>query len=173
MRTLHGYTVNVTDLGDPPPGDAGFPDAVVEMWTRDVDTFLDSEAAFAFPEDQSIVMQDDAAFIGESWIWQVDEEWVLGSPPEGELRTRTDGVKRVSLHRTGDAPSIGPHVVRVVDQRTLTPLTPGLVRDVVPGRPPYEADVIRLEWAPSVDAFGPVPGPAFYVSEYRQRVPDG
>ena len=55
----------------------------------------------ASPEDRSIIVPDEASFIGASWAWLVEEKWITGAPTEGELRTRTDGVKRVSLHREG------------------------------------------------------------------------
>jgi hypothetical protein len=45
-------------------------------------------------------------------------------------------------------------------------------REGVADGPPYEGDLIRCEWAPTLDALGPVGGDAVLVSEYRQRVVD-
>jgi hypothetical protein len=168
---LAGYTVNVTDVGRPPAGEPCYPDAVVEMWTHDINRFMDLDTAFATPEDRSIVMQDDASFIGVSLAWQVEELPAVGEQPRAELRTRTPGVKRISLHPAGSEPPAAPGVVCTVTHRVLSPLLPGRMGDSVPEPPPYTARLIVHEWAPSADSLPPVDVPTFLVGEYRQRVP--
>lgn len=55
VPTLDGYTVNITDVIEPPLDDIHHPDAVVEMWTRDIEVFMDMNRTFAKPgsTDQS------------------------------------------------------------------------------------------------------------------------
>jgi hypothetical protein len=171
VPTLDGYTVNVTDVVEPPKSDIHHPDAVVEMWTQNVEVFMDIDQTFASPEDREIIVQDDASFIGASWAWQVEETLLHGEVPDSELRTRTKGVKRVSLHRDGSGGRVADGVLRAVEHRVVSPLMPGRLGDVLPDPVPYQADVILSEWARSVDDFGAVEGPAFLVSEYRQRDP--
>lgn len=171
VPTLDGYTVNITDVMEPPQDDIHHPDAVVEMWTRDIGVFMDMNRTFAKPEDREIIVQDDASFIGASWAWQVEETLVRGAFPEGELRTRTNGVKRVSLHSDDSERRVADGVTHAVEHRVISPLMPGRVGETLPDPAPYQADVILSEWAPSVDHFGAVEGPAFLVSEYRQRNP--
>jgi len=169
VPTLDGYTVNVADVLDPPEDDICHPDAVVEMWTRDVKVFMDIDQTFDRPDDREIIVWDDATFIGASWAWLVEETLVRGALPKGELRTRTEGVKRVSLHGDGFRPQLARGVVRAVEHRVISPLMPGRVGEIVPEPAPFKADVILSEWAPSIEDFGAIEGPAFMLSEYRQR----
>ena len=171
VPTLDGYTVNIADVIEPLQDDIHHPDAVVEMWTRDIEVFMDINRTFAKPEDREIIVQDDASFIGASWAWQVEETLVRGAFPNGKLRTRTKGVKRVSLCSEGSERRVADGVTRAVEHRVLSPLMPGRVGEALPDPAPYRADVILSEWAPSVGHFGTVEGPAFLLSEYRQRNP--
>ena len=155
---MAGYTVNLTDDFDPGPEG---PDAVTEVWTPDADGFMDPARAFRSEQEMNEIVADDRSFIGTNHSWVVEEKLVLGDWPSGELRTRTPGVKRVSLH-TGDSrlPS-APGVTRVVEQR----VTKALAADAP------AVDVFVSEWAASADAFAALTVPAYVVSEYRQRNP--
>jgi hypothetical protein len=107
------------------------------------------------------VVEDDQRFIGTHLAWVVEEKLLLGDRPGGELRRRTPGAKRVSLHSRYSGPPASRGVTRVVEQR---------VRKVLmPDAPAVE--VFLSEWAPRADAFDPVEGPAWIVSEYRQLDP--
>ena len=153
---MDGYTVNLTD--EYRPGDDG-PDAITEVWTEDVDAFLDPKRSFASEADMIELWTDDRSFIGPSLPWVVEETLTRGDRPVGELRTRTPGVKRVSMWIGDRRPESGPAVTRVVEQR--------VVRALAPDAP--EVDVFVTEWAPSVDDLAAVDVPAYVVSEYRQR----
>jgi hypothetical protein len=165
VKGLDGYTVNIPDVAQAPVSDDG-PDAIVEMWTRDVESFLDPERAFASAEDREIVLRDDASFIGSSLIWQVRRKHDRGLEPLREMRVRTEGVKRVTLCDIVPTQSLSPTVSRVA--------TYEVVRAMSARRPAamnYEPMAIINEWAPDVETLGPALGPSFVVSEYRQRVP--
>ena len=82
VPTLDGYTVNVADVLDPPEDDICHPDAVVEMWTRDVKVFMDIDQTFDRPDDREIIVWDDATFIGASWAWLVEETLGARSTPQ-------------------------------------------------------------------------------------------
>jgi len=170
VPTLDGYTVNIADIVSR-DDDPNHPDAVVEMWTRDIEVFMDMDAVFAAPEDRAIVAYDDASFIGTQRVWQVDERVVRGSHPGAELRTRTPGVKRLTLLSADADRRLAPGVVHAVEQHVVSPLVSSRPDDVLPTPPPYVADVILTEWAPSLAALGDPLGAAFVVSEYRQRLP--
>lgn len=157
--TMAGYTVNLTQE-QPPPGDRG-PDAITEVWTPDVEAFMDPARSFATEEDFQELWTDDRSFIGDSFPWVVDEEFVLGDPPSGTLRTRTPGVKRISLW-TGDArPPAAPGVTRRVEQR---------VRQALHPKAPA-VDVFVSEWAGSPGDLAAIDVAHFLTSEYRQRDP--
>lgn len=156
---MDGYTVNLTQEY-PPPGGVG-PDAITEVWTLDVEAFMDPSRSFASEEDFQTLWTDDRSFIGDSLPWVVDEELVLGDPPCGELRARTPGVKRISLW-TGDArPPAAPGVTRIVEQR---------VRQALHPQAPA-VDVFVSEWARSPGDLAAIEVAHFLTSEYRQKDP--
>jgi hypothetical protein len=155
---MAGYTVNLTDEVDPGPGG---PDSITEVWTPDAEAFMDPARAFRNEEEMMQVVSDDQSFIGTHLSWVVEEKLLLGDRPGGELRTRTPGAKRVSLHSRYSGPPASRGVTRVVEQR---------VRKVLSPEAPA-VEVFLCEWAPGVDAFAPVDGPAWIVSEYRQLDP--
>ena len=136
VPTLDGYTVNITDVVDAPADDPHHPDAVVEMWTRDINVFMDMDATFAAPEDRAIVIYDDASFIGTTRAWQVEEQLLFGGAPDGPLRARADGVKRMTLLPADADLASAPGVVRAVAQRIVSPLLPGRVGETLPGPGP-------------------------------------
>jgi hypothetical protein len=159
MRTclfMDGYTLNFTDVVDPGPG---APDSITEIWTRDAGGFLDPARAFRSEEEKAELVADDRSFIGRNLRYSVDEEVVRGVRPAGQLRTRTPGVKRISLHTGASRPPIAPGVTCVVEQH---------VREVISPDAPV-VDVFVFEWAPSADVFAPLSVPAYLTTEYRQR----
>jgi EthD domain-containing protein len=158
-RMMHGYTVNLTDQVDPGPDG---PDSITEVWTRDLASFADPTQAFASADDMEELVTDDRSFIGTNLRWTVEEKLVFGDWPAGELRTRTPGVKRVSLHIGGSRPPRTAGVTRVVEQHVTGAFSPGA--------PPV--DVFVAEWADNADALAPISVPSYLVSEYRQREPE-
>jgi hypothetical protein len=158
-KTMDGYTVNLTDVGEVSP-DA--PDAITEVWTRSAVDFMDVDKSFDSPEAAAELMADHDSFIGPYDAYLVEEHVVRGGAPGGPLGSRTPGVKRVSLHRDGDAvPDAGPAATCVVEHHVVKALTP----DALP------VDVILFAWAPDAGALAPAGGRAFLASEYRQKEP--
>jgi hypothetical protein len=155
---MDGYTVNLTDADDPGPGG---PDSVTEVWTAEAEGFLDPARAFRNEDEMMQVVDDDASFIGTNRCYVVEEELVLGSWPSGDVRARTPGVKRISLHRGDARPPVTDGVERVSVDRVKTALTPDAPA----------VDAFVSEWASSVDELAPLSVPAYVVSEYRQRAP--
>lgn len=156
---MAGYSVNLTDGEDPRfPG----PDSITEAWTPDALGFMDPARAFRNEYEMNEVMADDRSFIGANLGYVVEEELVLGGWPTGEVRTRTPGVKRISLY-TGDViPAVGGGVERMVVDRVTNTLLPESSPKI---------DFFLSEWAPSLEALPPIDRPAFIVSEFCQRHP--
>jgi EthD domain len=158
-KTMDGYTVNLTDVGDPDPEG---PDAITEVWTASAADFMDVDKSFETPEQAAELMADHNSFIGPYDAYLVEERIVRSSDSTASLGARSPGVKRVALYGEGEAaPEAGPDVSDVVEHRVLQVLTPGA--------PPV--DVIVSAWAPTLDALGPATGRAYLVSEYRQKQP--
>ena len=161
VTMLDGYTVNVPDVS---PTSTDGPDSVIEIWTRDPEALFDPERGFTSRADFEAVMRDDASFIGTTSIWDVEPgPATAATPPETLMRSRTSGVKRVTLLEPGaDVPSGASRSV---------------VDDVVAARTPrrpaptsYDVTAFVYEWADRVEDFTPVSSPSFLVSEYRQRL---
>ena len=156
---MAGYSLNLTDREGP-----GFPgpDSITEAWTPDASGFVDPARAFRNEDEMNELMADDRSFIGTNLGYIVEEELVYGRWPTGELRTRTPGVKRISLH-TGDAiPTVGDGIERMVVDRVKSTL----LSEASP-----KVDFFLSEWAPSQGALPKIDRPAFIVSEYCQRHP--
>ena len=158
-KTMDGYTVNLTDVGEP---DAGAPDAITEVWTKSASDFMDPHKSFETAEQAKELMADHDSFIGPYDAYLVDERIVLGGAAVAPLATRSPGAKRVSLHPAGEPPpAAGPEVTDLVEHRVLSVLTPGSPA----------VDLIVSTWAPTIEALGPSAGQAYLVSEYRQKEP--
>jgi hypothetical protein len=155
---MDGYTVNL--VPDAASGDFDL-DAVTETWTPSVEAFMDPQRAFANEADMTELITDDASFIANPRPYVVSEELVLGEWPSGPLRTRTPGVKRISLHPTDATLPPTDGCTRVVHNRVL--------QSFVPDAP--EAAVILLEWAESADALAPLEVLNWLVEENVQRQP--
>lgn len=157
---MDGYTVNL--VPDDASGDFDL-DAVTETWTPSVAAFMDPEQAFANEADMVELMTDDASFIGTTHPYVVAEELVVGAWPDGPVRTRTPGVKRISLHPTAATLPPTDGCTRVVHNRVL--------QSFVPDAP--EASVIVLEWADSADDLTPLDPSIlnWLVEENVQRQP--
>jgi hypothetical protein len=155
---MDGYTVNL--VPDETPGDLDV-DAITETWTPSVDAFMDPQRAFANEADRVELMTDDASFIGATRPYVVREELVVGEWPSGPVRTRTPGVKRISLHPTEATLPATDSCTRVVHNRVL--------QSFAPDAP--EAAVILLEWADSLDALKPLDVVSWMVEENVQRQP--
>lgn len=155
---MDGYTVNL--VPDDASGDFDL-DAVTETWTPSVEAFMDPERAFANEADMVALMTDDASFIANTRPYVVSEELVVGEWPGGPVRTRTPGVKRISLHPTEATLPPTDGCARVVYNRVL--------QSFVPEAP--EAAVIVFEWADSADALAPLDVLNWLVEEHVQRQP--
>lgn len=161
-RTMDGYAVNLCDdlaggtaLAGWPDG----PDAVTEVWTPDAEAFMGPSAKFDTEEDARELREDDRSFIGSRFAWAVSERLVSGERPGGELRTRTPGVKRVSMHVDDSRPPGAPGVTCVIEHEVLHAFSSD--------SPPV--DRVVFEWAAAASEFSTIDGPAWIVSEYRQR----
>jgi hypothetical protein len=152
---MDGYTVNLV------PDDEADVDAVTETWTPSVEAFMDPQRAFADEADMVELMTDDASFIGTTRPYVVSEELVLGEWPGGPVRTRTHGVKRISLHATEATFPATDGCTRVVHNRVL--------RSLAPGAP--DVAVIVLEWAEAAEALAPLSVVSYLVEEHVQRQP--
>jgi hypothetical protein len=152
---MDGYTVNLV------PDEAADVDAVTETWTPSVEAFMDPQRAFADEADMVELMTDDASFIGTTRPYVVAEELVAGEWPDGPVRTRTPGVKRISLHRTDATLPPPDGCSRVVRDRVLQSLAPGAP----------EVAVVLLEWAESGEALAPIDVVNYLVEEHVQRQP--
>ena len=159
---MDGYTVNL--VPDASSGDFDL-DAVTETWTPSVEAFMDPQRAFANEADMTELITDDASFIANSRPYVVREELVKGDWPAGDVRTRTPGVKRISLHPAEAALPSSDGCTRVVRNDVL--------QSFAPGAP--EAAVILLEWADSADDLAPLDPAAlgWLVEEHVQRQPTG
>jgi len=155
---MDGYTVNL--VPDEASGDFDL-DAVTETWTPSVEAFMDPKRAFANEADMTELMTDDASFIANTRPYVVSEELVVGEWPSGPVRTRTPGVKRVSLHPTDATLPPTDGCTRVVRNRVL--------QSFLPDAP--EAAVILLEWAESADTLPPLDVLNWLVEENVQRQP--
>jgi hypothetical protein len=157
---MDGYTVNLV------PDDSATVDAVTETWTPSVQAFMDPQRAFAGEADMVELMTDDASFIGTTRPYVVAEELIVGEWPDGPVRERTPGVKRISLHPTeATLPSVA-RCTRVVHNRVLQALAPDAP----------ELALVLLEWAESGDALAPLDSPTvvgYLVEEHVQRQPSG
>jgi hypothetical protein len=161
-RTMDGYAVNLCDDltdGTAFAGWPGGPDAITEVWTPDAEAFMGTSVKFDTEEDARELREDDRSFIGSRFAWAVSERLVSGALPGGELRTRTPGVKRVSVHVGDSRPPAAPGVTCVVEHEILHAFSSDSP----------SVDRIVFEWAPAASEFPPVDGPAWIVSEYRQR----
>jgi hypothetical protein len=152
---MDGYTVNLI------PNEAADVDAVTETWTPSVEAFMDPKRAFADEADMVELMTDDASFIGTTRPYVVAEELVVGEWPDGPVRTRTPGVKRISLHPTDATLPPTDGCTRVVRNRVLHSLAPGAP----------ELAVVLLEWAESGAALAPLDVVNYLVEEHVQRQP--
>jgi len=152
---MDGYTVNLV------PDEAADVDAVTETWSPSVEAFMDPQQAFANEADMVELMTDDASFIGTTRPYVVNEELVVGEWPSGPVRTRTPGVKRISLHPTEATLPPIDGCTRVVRNNVLQSLAPDAP----------EAAVILLEWADSADALAPLAVVSWMVEENVQRQP--
>ncbi len=158
-KTMDGYTVNLTDVGEPDPDG---PDAITEVWTASSADFMDPKKSFATREDAKELMADHDSFIGPYDAYLVEERIVRSRDSTAALGTKSPGVKRVAMYSEGEsAPAPGSDVSDVVEHRVLEILTPGA--------PPV--DLIVSTWAPTLDALGPASGRSYLVSEYRQKEP--
>jgi hypothetical protein len=155
---MEGYTVNLTDGADPGPE---APDSITEVWTPDANGFMDPGRAFRNEEEMMEVVNDDQSFIGTTHAYIVEEELAFGSWPSGEVRTRTPGVKRVSMHIASSVPPVADGIERVTIDRVKAAITPDA--------PAIDAFV--SEWAQSAEVLAPLAVPSYLVSEYRQRLP--
>lgn len=152
---MDGYTVNLV------PDEAVAIDAVTETWTPSTEGFMDPQRAFANEADMVELMTDDASFIGTTQPYVVAEELVVGEWPDGPVRERTPGVKRISLHPSEATLPPTDGCTRVVRNNVLQSLAPGAP----------EAAVILLEWADAADALPPLAVVSWMVEEHVQRQP--
>ncbi len=152
---MDGYTVNLV------PDEAAAIDAVTETWTPSIEGFMDPQRAFANEADMVELMTDDASFIGTTQPYVVAEELVVGEWPDGPVRERTPGVKRISLHPTDATLPATAGCTRVVRNRVLQALAPDA---------PVLA-VILLEWAGTADDLAPLAVASYLVEEHVQRQP--
>ncbi|MFN8027554.1 MAG: EthD domain-containing protein [Acidimicrobiia bacterium] len=156
---MDGYTVNL--VPDEASGDFDL-DAVTETWTPSVAAFMDPQQSFANEADMHELMTDDASFIANTRPYVVTEALVKGAWPDGPVRTRTPGVKRVSLHPAEATLPSTEGCTRVVRN--------DVVQSFLPDAP--EAAVILLEWADSPDVLAPLAGVLnWLVEEHVQRQP--
>lgn len=156
---MDGYTVNL--VPDEASGDFDL-DAVTETWTPSIEAFMDPQRSFASEADMQELMTDDASFIANSRPYVVTELLVKGEWPTGPVRTRTPGVKRISLHPTEATLPPTDDATRVVRN--------DVVQSFVPDAP--EAAVILLEWADAADDLAPLDGVlGWLVEEHVQRQP--
>ena len=155
---MDGYTVNL--VPDEASGEFDL-DAVTETWTPSVEAFMDPQRAFANEADMTELMTDDASFIANARPYVVSEELVVGEWPSGAARTRTPGVKRMSLNPTDATLPPTDGCTRVVRNRVL--------QSFLPDAP--EAAMILLEWAESADTLAPLDVLNWLVEENVQRQP--
>ena len=118
---MEGYTVNLTDGADPGPE---APDSITEVWTPDAQGFMDPAHAFRNDDEMMQVVNDDQSFIGTTQAYIVEEQLVFGSWPSGEVRTRTPGVKRISMHTADSVTPVVDGIERVTIDRVKAAITP-------------------------------------------------
>jgi EthD domain len=154
-KTMDGYTVNLTDVGEPDPDG---PDAITEVWTASLEDFFDPAKSFATQEDATALMNDHDSFIGPYDTYLVEERVGRGRGGVPE------GVKRVACYREGETvPEPGPGVTDVLEH--------GVLQVLNPDAPPYVT--IVSTWAPTVEALGPPSGVSYDVREHRKLLPAG
>jgi hypothetical protein len=156
-QLMDGYTVNLTDVGDPGLDDPESPDAFTEIWTTSAADFMNTEKSFATKEDFEELIADHNSFIGPFDVYVVEERVVRGRASS----TRSMGAaKRVALYGPGESsPEVGPDVIDVVENR--------VVRTLMSNAAPVE--MIITTWAASLDALGPRIGRSYDVSEHRLK----
>jgi uncharacterized protein (TIGR02118 family) len=103
--SLERYVVNLVEENDAGTTEAGIVvaettvpvDAITEIWTPAVATFLDPETAFVSPEAGEAHMADHDSFIGQMHVYRVEENVVQPTPRGDASGARTPGVKFMSL----------------------------------------------------------------------------
>jgi EthD domain len=158
QQGLSAYTVNLLE------SPAGF-DVVTEIWTPAIAEFLGASKQRSEGEDA--IVADHMSFMGPQDTFAVEERVQRAGALTSPLGAASPGAKLVSLHRRGEAlPELAPGAYRVVDNVVARTI---LLADkfVEPGA--SEIAVIRMSWADTIEALGPLPSGAVSVLEYRWR----
>jgi hypothetical protein len=160
-RCLQGYTVNIVE-------DGGGWDAVTEHWLPAAMDIMTPDIAYATPEDFQAVLKDDRTlFDGTLNLYVATAEtWpVPGEPRDAPMGTQTPEIKLIWFYP--DASAVPPPPAgarRVVDNRIGYRM--GIVGESL-APSPSDIAVIRMAWAPSVEALGSAAADAIAVREYR------
>jgi hypothetical protein len=160
VKTMAGYTVNLTDL-ETPPSDA--PDAITETWTPSIEASLDPEQNFASRDDAAELWADHKTFLNTQFdTYIVEERITQGELPPTTVGTRTPGVKCIVLQGPGEPSPPIPEGATCVQVNEV-------LKVMSSGSPPLER--ITAIWAPDAETLGPSSPHAFLTSEYRFLVP--
>jgi hypothetical protein len=159
---LLGYTVN---LGE---STVEF-DAVTEIWIPSISEFLDPASNLG--EGPRAIVEDHYSFMGPQDCYAIEEKILRHGSLESSLGAATPGTKIVSSHRPGEAmPEPRTCAYRVVDNVVTRVILRGdEYVDAAPG--PSDPAVLRMNWASSAEAFGPLLTGELMLREFRFRVP--